>query len=158
MLRTLMSVSAAAAIALTAFAVSAPVNAASHALSPEEAHAVRVDAMKKLGGTMRTLGGLTDQQAMVDAANIYVETFASMADWFPEGSGVGEVEGSLALPAIWDKPDEFAAEITKAQEAAAALLAAAEAGDTATFASAPRSILGPVCGECHMSFRQNPQQ
>lgn len=156
MLRNLITISAAAAISLAAFAVAVPVNAASHGLAPEEAHMVRSDAMKKMGGTMRSLGTLTDQQAMIDAANIYVETFAALSGWFPEGSGVGEVEGSNALPAIWENPEGFEAARVNAADKAAVLLAAAQAGDAAAFAAAVQP-LGMACGNCHSQFRQNPQ-
>lgn len=146
-LNKLQSFTLAAALSVAALSITAPVFADSHALSATEAVVARSALMKSLGGTIRTLGAL-EGDAMVDAANIYVEGFGGLAALFPEGSG----EGTKALPAIWENWEGFEAVIAKGDAVAAAMLEAATAGDKAAFGAAAKG-LGPVCGECHTTFR-----
>jgi cytochrome c556 len=70
--------------------------------------------------------------------------------WVP-GSAQGEVEGSRALPAIWENPEEHQAQIAAFQEATAALQAAAGT-DQASLQAALQGV-GQVCGSCHEAFR-----
>lgn len=146
-MKKLQSITLAAALSIAAMTATAPVFADGHAMSAMEAQEARSVLMKTMGGTMRTLSSL-EGEAMVDAANIYVEGFDGMAALFPEGSG----EGTKALPAIWENWEGFEAVIAKGDAVAAAMLEAAEAGDQAAFGAAAAG-LGPVCGECHSTFR-----
>ena len=128
-------------------------------LSPEEAHEVREGHMKAFGAALRTLGGMAQEQVPYDsdaaqeAADSLLE-HATSPDWavmWPEGSAVGEVEDSAALPAIWENMDDFMAKHGALVEAATAMQAAA-----GTNLASLQGALGPVgasCGGCHESYR-----
>lgn len=145
--KSLAALTTAAAIGLTSIMAVGPVLGASHGMTPAEAIAARSAVMKGMGGQMRTLGSL-EGDAMGAAADQFVAAFADMAKLFPEGSA----EGTKALPVIWEDFAAFEAVIAKGAAVAAELKVAADAGDQAAFAAAAQK-LGPVCGECHGTFR-----
>ncbi len=119
------------------------------AMDPNEIMAARENQMKLFGGTMRTARN-AEGAAMVEIANVYVDGFENLADLFPEGTNTGS---SKALSLIWEDWDGFLAVIEKGQTASAEVLAAAESGDQAAFLSAMQG-LGPVCQECHDTYRE----
>lgn len=84
------------------------------------------------------------------AANI--ATLAPQAlGWFPAGTGpdVGKTE---ALPAIWEKPEDFATKARDFEAAAKAFDAAAKSGDL-TSINATFGDLGKSCKACHDPYR-----
>ena len=87
---------------------------AQDALSPEEAVAMRKDLMKSNGAVMQ--GGAMDKTGdeAIAAAQTLVDNFTKLPDLFPEGSAI---EGSRALPAIWEDWDAFVAIIDTAKVA-----------------------------------------
>jgi cytochrome c556 len=119
------------------------------ALSPEEMVVKRQAIMKEDGGILKGAGALTGTEA-VTAAQTLITNFSNLTVLFPEGSAVGDSE---ALPAIWENNADFQAILAKAVAGAAAMKAAAEAGDTATYAATIKTI-GGFCGECHQTYRQ----
>lgn len=121
---------------------------AQDAMAPQEVFDMRQHQMRDFGRMMREMRN-ADGDAMIGAANVYVEGFARLPDLFPEGS---IVEGSHALPLIWEDWEGFLAVVDKGNEAAAQLRIAAESGDQAAFMTAARA-LGPVCQECHDTYR-----
>jgi cytochrome c556 len=68
---------------------------------------------------------------------------------FPEGSGKGDTK---ALPAIWEKPEDFKKAYTAFQTAAAALAKTAETDPKAVPAAVGE--LGKACKGCHDDFRK----
>jgi len=68
---------------------------------------------------------------------------------FPKGSTTGKTK---ALPAIWEKSDEFAKDAKALKSAASELATAAKAGDDAAV-TAKVKALGEACGSCHKAFR-----
>ena len=68
---------------------------------------------------------------------------------FPEGSGKGETD---ALPAIWEKPEDFKKAYMAFQTAAAALAKTAETDPKAVPAAV--GALGKACKGCHDDFRK----
>ena len=135
----LMAVGAVATVAQDAFVAPA---------TPEEAVAMRKALMREDGGILRSAGNLTGDEA-VAAMQTLQTNYSHIPDLFPEGSIVGDSE---ALPAIWENWDAFVAIAKSGEEAAAAGLAAAEAGDAAAYAAALQT-LGGTCGACHQQFR-----
>lgn len=135
----LMTLGVAATIAQDAFVAPA---------TPEEAVAMRSAVMKQGGGILRSAGALTGAEA-VAAMQTLKDNYSHIPALFPEGSIVGESE---ALPAIWENWDAFVAIAKTGEDAAAAGLAAAEAGDAAGYAAALQAI-GGTCGQCHQQFR-----
>ncbi|RMF98548.1 MAG: cytochrome c [Gammaproteobacteria bacterium] len=68
---------------------------------------------------------------------------------FPAGSG----EGTHALPAIWEQPEEFAAAVAELERTTQALSEAIAGGDRRTIASAFKAA-GDACKGCHEKFRE----
>ena len=130
--------------ALTAFAQ----EAFAPPSTPEEAVEMRQALMREDGGIVRSSGRLTGAEA-VTAMETLETNYSHIPDLFPENSIVGD---SKALPAIWENWDAFVAIVDKGRQAAADARAAAEAGDTATYAASLRAV-GGTCGECHQQFR-----
>lgn len=69
--------------------------------------------------------------------------------FFPKGSTTGKTK---ALPAIWEKSDEFAKDAKALKSAASDLASAAKAGDDAAVTTKVKA-LGEACGACHKAFR-----
>lgn len=70
---------------------------------------------------------------------------------FAEGSDEMSVDGTRALPAIWENPDDFAAKWAAFGEAAAQMQTAAATG---TDAMGPAmGALGGACKSCHETYR-----
>ena len=106
-----------------------------------------------------TLGGMArgNIEYNAEAASAAASNLAALANlsqrayWLPN-TAVGDVEGSRALPAIWQDGSTAGAKGMQMAEAATAL--AAVAGDGL---DALRGAMGPVggaCGDCHKAYRQ----
>lgn len=87
-----------------------------------------------------------------------VETFknsaadiVALADMITEGFQIENniVEGSLALPAIWEDFDDFTAKANVLRDAAQALV---DSGDMEGFD--PRGFGGTNCGGCHRNYKK----
>jgi cytochrome c556 len=135
----LLAISAVATVAQDAFVAPA---------TPEEAVTLRKNLMREDGGILRGAADLTGAEA-VAAMQTLQTNYSHIPALFPENSIVGE---SKALPAIWENWDAFVAIAKRGEDAAAAGLAAAEAGDAAGYAAALQA-LGGTCGACHQQFR-----
>jgi len=132
------------------------INDGANAQDPETENAIkyRKSVMKAVGGNMGAMVGI--MKGSGDKANLAMHAGA-MADLaniaptiFPAGSDFGE---TTALPAIWEKPDEFSAAIKKFQDAANNLASIAKDGDMAAFGKAFGG-LGETCKNCHENFRE----
>jgi cytochrome c556 len=108
----------------------------------------RKNAMMQNGQALRGAGSLTGEQA-VAAATTILQNFTNFPGLFKEGSITGS---SKATPAIWENWADFEARIKAGSDAAAAMLAAAQSGDTAAYGAAIQAI-GGTCGGCHMAYR-----
>lgn len=140
------------ALAIAALLVSSAIGVtAQDAFTPPssaaEAHQMRTDAMKQMGGLLRSAGNATGDEA-VAAANVLLNTFTHLPEMFPEGSA----DGTDALPAIWENWESFTAIAETGRSAAETALAAAQAGDATTYGTAIRAVMG-TCGQCHQQFR-----
>jgi len=135
----LMTLGVVAAMAQDAFVAPA---------TPEEAVAIRKALMKEDGGILRSAGSLTGADA-VAAMQTLKDNYSHIPALFPEGSIVGDSE---ALPAIWENWETFVAISKAGEDAAAAGLAAAEAGDATAYAASLQAI-GATCGQCHQQVR-----
>jgi cytochrome c556 len=69
---------------------------------------------------------------------------------FPEGSDFGETS---AKDNVWSDADGFAAAAKKSREATAALVKAAESGDTQQVGQAMAAV-GDSCKGCHQEYRK----
>jgi len=119
----------------------------------------RQSVMKSVGGHMGAIAGILKGQTahkagLVAHADGMLALSGIAGSIFPVGSDFGETE---ALPAVWEKPAEFAKAVKMFQDAAGALQAAAMSGDMAavgmTFGN-----LGKSCKNCHENFREKKKQ
>ena len=117
-------------------------------MTPEQAVEARQAAMMQNGRTLRNAASLTGSDA-VAAATVVLQNFTNLPHLFPEGSIVGD---SKALPIIWEQNEAFLAIFATGATAAAAMLAAAEAGDATAYADAIRTI-GGTCNQCHDTYQ-----
>ena len=120
----------------------------------EDAYDYRTAIMTTLRGHLlaasMTMRGLVDDNGQIANHARGIEYGVNeLHNIFQEGSNIGDSE---ALPVIWEDTEEFAAAITKVQEAAAAFVAAADTGDAAAIGGAFRN-LGGSCRGCHDEFR-----
>jgi cytochrome c556 len=72
-----------------------------------------------------------------------------VVDLFPKGS---TSDKSRALPAIWEKWDDFSKHPGQVKKAANDVAAAAKAKDDAALPAKVKA-LGDACGSCHKNFR-----
>lgn len=86
-------------------------------------------------------------------ADAIVALFAELDHLFPEGSDFGETS---ALPAIWDKPEDFAKAVQEAEDAAEKFAEAAASGDPFAVEETHRE-LGNSCKGCHREFRKKDE-
>lgn len=68
-----------------------------------------------------------------------------------KGTGQPENEGTRALPAIWETPDDFSAKVAGLRTATAALADAA--GTDLEALRAGMGEVGKACGACHKAYR-----
>lgn len=143
----------AAVAAIVAFPVT------SYADAKEDAIEARHGYMKMLGMNMGTLSGMAKGEMPYDeavastaASNIEALTGYALSGLFIEGTSVDDNSDSEALPAIWEKPEEFSAKYAALVEAAAGAGEAVKGG---------QANIGPVlqklggsCKGCHDDFRK----
>ena len=94
-------------------------------------------------------GKLSTKDNVVRHARALHEVTMMFPSGFPEGSDFGETS---AKEKIWDERDNFNAAAKKNQDAAAALIKAAESGDMAAIGAAMKDV-GKSCKGCHKEYR-----
>jgi cytochrome c556 len=133
--------------------------AASHAGPFDGAITARKSHMQLYGHNVGVLGGMAqgkmdyDADAASAAANNLVALVnMSQGTYWPQGSDSASVEGTRALPAIWEDFPGVMAQIGGLQKAAAGMQDAAGGGlESLQAAMGP---LGGACGACHKAYRQ----
>jgi cytochrome c556 len=73
--------------------------------------------------------------------------------WFPKGTGPESGVKTYALPAIWEKPDDFTRLGKAAQLEAAKLHGMANASKDSDALRGQVIALGKACKACHDSYR-----
>jgi cytochrome c556 len=96
-------------------------------------------------------GSNPDFAALAKAAEHIQKASLNQEQWFPKGSGP-EAGKTRALPAIWAKPEEFAAAMKMFEERAPKLVAAVQSKDVSAINAAFREV-GGSCKNCHDQFR-----
>ena len=135
-------------------------------VTPEQAQTLfheRHEGMETIGKSTKTIkqaldSGTPDMAAIKAAAAKIDELAGKSSGWFPAGTGQGVLHKTRALPAIWEKPDDFAAKDRDLQQAAQALKAAADSGEVNAI-KARFEDLGKTCKACHDTYRaeKHPQ-
>ena len=93
-----------------------------------------------------------DLAAIKSSAATIADLAGKSSGWFPPGTGQDVLHKTRALPAIWEKPEDFAAKDKDLQQAAQALKAAADSGDMNAI-KARFDDLGKTCKACHDTYR-----
>jgi cytochrome c556 len=112
----------------------------------------RQKLMKSNGADAKAIKGALEQK---DYATIETKAkdignnMDQVNDLFPKGS---TSDKSRALPAIWEKWDEFSKNPAKVKKAASEVAEAAKAKDDAAIGAKVKA-LGDACGGCHKNFR-----
>lgn len=127
----------------------------SSALAQEPPQVVRQNLMKEIGRSVGAMGAIAKGEKPYDAAVVQqsLTTISTNIQAFPDQFPAGSEEGyeTEALPAVWEKPEEFRAEAAALRTEAEALLASVP-GDQAAVGAAMRR-LGATCSDCHETFR-----
>lgn len=121
----------------------------------EQRHGLMLQMATDLG----KVGAMAKEEAPYDAAvagkaaaNIAAIASVLSMDQFPAGSEYQKSTDSFALPAIWEKQDDFLQKIADLNTAAAAFQTAAGT-DLASLKTGMGGI-GAACGACHKVYRQ----
>ena len=129
-------------------------------VSSEQAQAIfheRHEGMETIGKTVKTIkqsldSGSPDVASIRTAAAKINDLAGKSSGWFPPGTDKTVLPKTRALPAIWEKPEDFASKDRDLREAASALNAAAQAGDLSQI-NARFEALGKTCKACHDNYR-----
>lgn len=112
----------------------------------------RQKLMKSNGAAAKAIKKAVEEKAYATIETKAKDIMGNMdqvLDLFPKGS---TSEKSRALPAIWEKWDEFSKNPGKVKKAAGELAEAAKAKDGAAVGTKVKA-LGDSCGGCHKAFR-----
>lgn len=128
-------------------------------LTVKEQIEARQGQLKKMGKAFKTISDqlkadTPDLAQIQTAAAVVPEESATMAEWFPEGTGPDAGVKTKALGIIWDNKADFNDKVVAMQNAAAQLDAAAQGGDVATIATAFKTT-GGTCKACHDKYRSD---
>ena len=118
--------------------------------------AVRQNAMDANGGHVGAIKAiLTEYPQAINLVVPHAEAIAAVAltvpDMFPKGS---DQPPTNALPAVWEKPDEFKAAAQKAHDLAQKLAETAQGGDVQATLAAFGALGKEGCGGCHETFKK----
>ena len=117
-------------------------------MSADQKVAAREAAMKQDGQILRNaLKASKDDQIKI--ATTVLQNMVNFPALFADGATNAKSE---ADPIIWKQFDDFTGLFKKGQAAAADMLAAANAGDSAKFQTAFKTI-GGLCNDCHKVYR-----
>ena len=146
--------------ALVAF-VALGANGQGQVASEEEAMQVaekRSEAMKSMGGSMRTLKRFVEGRGTAEdasaAAAVIADTAPTIPSLFPAGTGMAALPDSESKENIWEEWDEFVAGTERLGEKAAALQAVLSSGDSGQIGAAFGDLGKNGCGGCHRKFRE----
>jgi len=106
-----------------------------------------------LAGMVRGRIDYDAELAQAAADNLVNVSQFNMAPLWPEGSDSNAVEGTAALPAIWENYDDFLAKFSAFGEATLVMQAAA--GDGTDAIAGALAGLGGSCGACHDSYQKS---
>ena len=156
-MRFALRISAAALLAATTLTATTLTATAQDAL--ESAVKARQAHMQLYAFNLGTLGAMAKGAMDYDAeaasrAATNLATLASLdtRDFWVPGSAAGDVEGSRALPAMWEPDSDVMAKAGALREATATL--AATAGTDLASLQASMGAVGGACSACHKAFRQ----
>ena len=118
----------------------------------------RQDKLRDMGGALKAItdeikkGRIDWDNAAIPNAQTVKDRSGYLLNWFPKGSGPEAHVKTYALPAIWQKPDEFTKLGKQLQADAAKLNQIAQAKDEAGLKAQVQTI-GKTCKSCHDTYR-----
>jgi cytochrome c556 len=125
---------------------------------PGQTIAARQEAMKGLGGAMKTLTGMVrgesawSQAEAVNAASLINGASKVIPSVFPQGTGP-EAGKTAALPSIWQMWADFQAKSKALDDESAKLLQFALTGNLDGLKGQFPNV-GKACGGCHEVYRE----
>jgi cytochrome c556 len=129
------------------------------AASPQAAQIKpRQDKLRDMGGALKAI---TDElkKPKVDWDNVIIPNTQTIKDrsayllnWFPKGSGPESGVKTYALPAIWQKQDDFT-KLGKAAQAEAIKLDQVSNSKNLDALKAEAVTMGKACKACHDDYR-----
>jgi cytochrome c556 len=112
---------------------------------------VRLDGSRpQHAGPRRAVGHFVNSLVAFHAQAI-AEAAEYVPEMFPQGSTQPPAD---ALPAIWEKPDQFKQAAERAHELAEKLAETARGGDVQATQAAFGTLGKEGCGGCHETFRK----
>jgi cytochrome c556 len=146
------------ALAVTLGATTLGAGTANAADEPANLIKYRQSTMKAIGGHMGAIAGVVKGEVsfsdeLFGHAHAINEMSKNLVRLFPQGSGT-EAGETRALPAIWEKPDDFAASVKSLQDESAKLMEVAKAGDMGAIGAQVGALGKNSCGGCHNNFRK----
>jgi cytochrome c556 len=118
----------------------------------------RQDKLRDIGGALKAIDDELKKRspdwenAILPNAQTIQSRASYLLTWFPKGSGPESGLKTYALPAIWQKPDDFN-KLGKAAQSEAAKLGQIAASKDAAALKAQVVTLGKACKACHDSYR-----
>ena len=118
----------------------------------------RQDKLRDMGGALKAIddelkkGSPDWDNVILPNADTLQSRSAFLLNWFPKGSGPESGVKTYALPAIWQKGDDFA-RLGKAMQAEAAKLKQVAATKNAGALKEEAFTLGKACKACHDNYR-----
>jgi cytochrome c556 len=118
----------------------------------------RQDKLRDMGGAQKAIndelkkGRLDWDNTILPNAQTIKDRSGYLLNWFPKGSGPESGVKTYALPAIWQKNDDFV-KLGKAAQAEAAKLNQVAQSRDGNALKAQMETMGKACKACHDSYR-----
>lgn len=118
----------------------------------------RQDKLRDMGGALKAIndeikkGRIDWDNTVIPNAQTIKDRSAYLLNWFPKGSGPETGKKTYALPAIWQKNDDFV-KLGKAVQGEAAKLNQVALSKDGNALKAQMEALGKACKACHDSYR-----
>lgn len=146
------------ALVIGGIALAGAAGAESHSEALGNAVKARKATMQLYAFNLGILGGMAKGAMDYDAAaasaaagNLVKLSSQNQMAYWPKGSAQGEIDGSRALPAVWEDMAGVGQASAALKDAAMAMEAAA--GTDLAALQAAMGGLGAACGSCHKAYR-----
>ena len=131
---------------------------ASAADEPSNLVKYRKATMTAIGGHMGALGAMAKGEvSFTDEAVLHARAINDLSQnllrLFPEGSGYEADKKTNALPAIWERREDFEKAVKSLQDESAKMVTVAESGDAAALGQQVGALGRNGCSNCHDTFR-----
>lgn len=119
----------------------------------------RMDGMMAMGKALGTIADMFkgkttyDPKGVEQAALVVGQHAAKMNGLFPDTPKSRNGKGTEALPAIWERPEDFARLVKQLEDRSATLATLARSGERDDVKAGFRDLL-KTCSQCHRDFRK----